>query len=408
MSNAVTAQHNKFNPHLLFWCVFLAAIMVFIGIFKAVLLPFVLGIAVAYLLDPVVEKITCKYLPRWAASALILLVFYVSFTVALLLALPHIATEAKALAQNIPNYLDHVWGYIKDKQNTYLSFIDEDAIAQLKQAAEKNSAQILKVGSNLFTHVINGGSAIINLASLFVLAPIISFFMMKDWDNMVDWIDRLIPRSYYKTVKQLQSDINTKISGFVRGQILIAFTLGLIYAFALLIAGLNYGILIGFVAGLLSIIPLLGSITGLIISVAVAWFQSGDLIYMAVIAAIFLVGQFVEGNILTPKFLGKNVGMHPLWILFSIMAGAQLYGILGMLIAVPIAASAAILINFALSEYQKSAFFKQNASPEKAGSKTAKKTAGKTTRKKAANKKTATKKAASKSTTKKSTTKTKK
>ena len=280
--------------------------MVFIGIFKAVLLPFVLGIAVAYLLDPVVEN----HLQIFAAMgcvALILLVFYVSFTVALLLALPHIATEAKAPAQNIPNYLDHVWGYIKDKQNTYLSFIDEDAIAQLKQAAEKNSAQILKVGSNLFAHVINGGSAIINLASLFVLAPIISFFMMKDWDSMIDWIDRLIPRSYYKTVKQLQSDINTKISGFVRGQILIAFTLGLIYAFALLIAGLNYGILIGFVAGLLSVIPLLGSITGLIISVAVAWFQSGDIIYMAVIAAIFLVGQ-LSGNILTPKFLAKMSG----------------------------------------------------------------------------------------------------
>ena len=157
----------------------------------------------------------------------------------------------------------------------------------------------------------------------------------------------------------IRDRIDRKLSGFIRGQLSVAFLLGLIYAIALTVAGLNYGFLIGISAGVLSIIPMVGSFLGLLASIAVAWFQSGDISYVGIIAAIFMVGQVIEGNILSPKLLGDSVGLHPLWILFALMAGGSLFGILGMLLAVPVAAVVGVLTNFTIQEYKKSDVYGQ-------------------------------------------------
>lgn len=196
-----------------------------------------------------------------------------------------------------------------------------------------------------------------DLLSFLLLTPLIAFMMMLEWPRITAWIDQQIPRHYYDQIRQLLDRIDRKIAGFVRGQLLVALALAIVYALALAIAGLQFGFLIGATAGLLSIIPLFGSTVGLLVSVSVAWFQAESIAYVGIIAAIFIAGQVLEGNVITPKLVGKSVGLHPIWILFAILAGSALMGILGMLLAVPVAASIGVLLGFALEQYRQSAYY---------------------------------------------------
>jgi len=367
MSKEKTIQ---LKSHLIFWSALTLALFVFVGLFKSVLLPFILGAAIAYLLAPLVDKMTC--MPRLGAVCLILLLFFILVAIALFFAVPPLIAELRTLIQNVPSYIDSIKAYAETHSEHLWIQLNEETLDKAKDALMSQGSNILKASGNIVGTIFAGGSAFINLFSIIILTPLIAFFMMKDWLAINRWINQLIPQAYYDTVKTLQRQMNAKVSGFVRGQISIAITLGVIYAFALYIADLNYGLLIGFTAGLLSIIPLLGSTTGLIVSLVVAWFQAGELSYVLIIGAIFAAGQFIEGNILTPKFLGDNVGMHPVWILFSVMAGAHLYGIVGMLIAVPLAASVGVLLNYALSEYKKGSFYNTKKKQKVAKTKSAK------------------------------------
>ena len=189
---------------------------------------------------------------------------------------------------------------------------------------------------------------------------------MKEWEHIMAWGEDLLPRDNKDTIKDLLKQIDAKISGFVRGQISVAVILGIAYAIALTIAGLKYGALIGLAAGLLSIIPMVGSAIGLVVSIVVAYFQSFDLTYVAIIAAIFFAGQIIEGNILSPKIVGDSVGLHPLWVFFALLAGGALFGVLGMLLAVPVAAIAGVLLAFAIMQYKSSPLYKGKSKAKKA------------------------------------------
>ena len=226
-----------------------------------------------------------------------------------------------------------------------------------KTFLKENISKILKLSGGVAGHIAAGGQAVIGGVTTLVLTPLVAFYMMREWPAITDWVEDLIPRHQEKTIQGLLKQIDGKLSGFIRGQLSVAFLLGIIYALALTMAGLDYGFLIGISAGFLSIIPMVGSIIGLVVSIAVAWFQAGDLQYVFIIGAIFMVGQIVEGNVLSPKLLGDSVGLHPLWILFSLLAGGSLLGILGMLIAVPVAAVVGVLFSFAISQYKESAVY---------------------------------------------------
>jgi predicted PurR-regulated permease PerM len=221
------------------------------------------------------------------------------------------------------------------------------------------------VTGGIMGSVAAGGKFVVGAATTIALTPLVAFFMMVEWPRIVAWVEGLYPRQHAALIGNLLTKIDTKVAGFIRGQITVAFILGLIYALALAIAGLNYGFLIGICAGILSIIPLVGSTLGLVVSVVIAWFQTGDLVYTGIIAAIFLTGQFIEGNFLSPKIVGDSVGLHPLWIIFALLAGGSLFGIVGMLIAVPVAAVIGVLSGFAIERYKASPLY-QRASEEKA------------------------------------------
>jgi predicted PurR-regulated permease PerM len=183
---------------------------------------------------------------------------------------------------------------------------------------------------------------------------------MKEWPNILNWAQGIVPRDHLQNVCSLANQIDKKISGFVRGQITICLALGFVYAVALSVAGLKYGFVIGIGTGVLSIIPFVGSTLGLVTSVAVAFLQTGgDLTFVGIIACIFFAGQFIEGNFVTPKLMGDSVGLHPLWIIFALMAGGSLMGLVGMFLAVPVAASIGVLVSFGVSQYKLSPYYQK-------------------------------------------------
>jgi predicted PurR-regulated permease PerM len=191
--------------------------------------------------------------------------------------------------------------------------------------------------------------ALLDIAALFVVTPVVAFYLLLDWDNMVEKVDGWIPRDHVDTVRELAKQVDATIAGFVRGQGSVCIILGLIYAVGLSLVGLNFGLLIGLFAGLISFIPYVGSMVGLVLAVVVAIVQFWpDFIMIGAVIAVFALGQFFEGNILQPRLVGKSVGLHPVWLMFALFAFGALFGFVGMLIAVPAAASVGVLVRFAI------------------------------------------------------------
>lgn len=359
------------RQHMIFWACTFVLFLGFVWLFGDTLLPFVLGLAIAYLLEPLVQLLGKNKIPRWIAALIILGGFFVFVATVLMLIGPPLYREALQLANAMPDYADNLYKMVEP----YLIWLQErfgnGDMEDYKKVIQQNIGKALNVGVGVVGGVLSSGQAAIGTISVLVLTPLTSYFMMKEWQNMTKWTDDLIPRGSYDTVKGLLHQINVKLSGFVRGQISVAFALAIIYALALTVAGLKFGFLIGIMAGVLSVIPLIGSTVGLVVSVLVAWFQSGEWSYVGIIAAIFLVGQFVEGNFLTPKLLGSSVGLHPLWILFALLAGGSLFGIVGMFLAVPVAAVVGVLLGFAIKQYRESPYYTdgEKKAPKKAKAK---------------------------------------
>jgi predicted PurR-regulated permease PerM len=347
--------------HAVFWALALAALLAVSWLFRDVLLPFALGIAIAYLLNPLVNRAGKLGMPRAVSVSAILFLFILLVSLILWLILPPLYSEAIQLANAAPGTIEALWQQLQPRMEGLQQQVNNSNLQEnLGQALRNNISNILNFGGNLLAALQSGGRAVVELLSFFLLTPLIAFMVMLEWPGITQWIDQQIPRHYYEQIRDLLNQIDGKIAGFVRGQLLVALALALVYAIALTIAGLQFGFLIGAAAGLLSIIPLFGSTVGLLASVAVAWFQAESIGYVAVIAGIFIVGQVLEGNVITPRLIGKSVGLHPLWILFAILAGSSLMGILGMLLAVPVAASIGVLLSFALQQYRDSSYYQSD------------------------------------------------
>ncbi len=353
------------KTYFIFWCGAIALFLGFVWLFNDILTPFVLGIVIAYLLNPLIKRFSKKGIKRTTGAALVTFLFYSLLVAIIVFIAPIVAKESTDLIDKFPEYLDRFFVLIEPYTLWIQENIGAQYITDAKQFVKENAGKILSVSGGLAGGIAAGGQAVIGMATILILTPLVSFFMMREWPAITDWVEDLIPRQHETMIQDIIEQIDEKLSGFIRGQLTVAFLLGIIYAIALSIAGLNYGFLIGITAGVLSIIPLVGSTVGLLISVAVAWFQAGEISYVAIIAAIFIVGQIVEGNILSPKLLGDSVGLHPLWILFALMAGGALFGILGMLLAVPVAAVVGVIGGFAIQQYKRTSLYQRNQISDK-------------------------------------------
>lgn len=341
---------------LTFWGFAFALLLLFVYLFSPVLLPFVLGMVIAYLLNPAVNSLRVAGLGRMPASLFILFVFALVVCLFFVAIIPPAWHELSDLIDNLPSYIERLKALAEPASARINAFLDPWREAP----PTPDAAAAAGVAKNILAGFLIGGVALFHVISLLVITPIVAYFMMKEWPAICAWVSGMLPLAHKETIMELLKEIDKKLSAFIRGQLSVAAILGVSYALALTVIGLKYGFLIGLCAGLLSVIPLVGSTVGLITAVIVAWFQTFEWQFVVMVAAIFFAGQLIEGNILTPKIVGGRVGLHPLWIFFAIMAGGALFGFLGVLLAVPVAAIASVLIAFAVSRYKCSSFYTGN------------------------------------------------
>ncbi len=344
-------DQRALRRQIFFWLLALGLFIAFLMVFRSILLPFIAGMALAYFLDPVADWFERRGLSRLMATIVILCAFVALFAISLVVIIPVLVTQAADLGGRIPGYITQLQELLSS-ETTIMPAWFSDQLSQVKESF----AALLKEGAGLigtiFKQIWNSGMALLDIAALFVVTPVVAFYLLLDWDRMIERVDGWIPRDHVETVRDLARQINQAIAGFVRGQGSVCLILGLIYAVGLSIVGLNFGLLIGLFAGIISFIPYVGSMVGLVLALVVAIVQFWpDFIMIGAVIGVFVVGQFFEGNILQPRLVGSSVGLHPVWLMFALFAFGALFGFVGMLIAVPAAASVGVLVRFALSRY---------------------------------------------------------
>ncbi|MHA6643228.1 AI-2E family transporter [Mesorhizobium sp. A623] len=356
---AAVAASTAFRRQVSFWLVAALILALFLYIFSDILLPFVAGLVLAYFLDPVADRLQRIGLSRVMATVVILITFIVVLVLAFVILVPVLATQMTDFAGKLPEYLTRLQTLITSFDPQWLEQRFGVDAASLKEGLNSVLTSGFGLLTTVFTSIWSSGMALVSIVSLFVVTPVVAFYMLLDWDRMVATVDSWVPRDHVQTVRAIATDINTSTAGFVRGQGTLCLVLGAMYAVGLTLTGLNFGILIGLFAGLISFIPYVGSLTGLVLAVGVAFVQFWpDWTMVVAVAAVFFVGQFIEGNILSPKLVGKSVGLHPVWLMFSLFAFGALFGFVGLLIAVPAAAAVAVLVRFAIARYLESPLYK--------------------------------------------------
>ncbi len=349
----------------LFWGAAAVALIIFLYVFSGILLPFVAGMALAYFLDPVADRLQRLGLSRLMATIVILFAFIIVLVLAIVVLVPVLASQMADFAAKLPEYVTRLQSLVTNFDPQWLERRFGVDAAGLKEGLNSLLTSGFGLLTTLFQSIWSSGMALVSVVSLLVVTPVVAFYMLLDWDRMIAVVDSWVPRDHVETVRAIFSDINTATAGFVRGQGTLCLVLGCMYAVGLTLTGLNFGILIGLFAGLISFIPYVGSLTGLVLAVGVAFVQFWpDWIMVVVVAFVFFAGQFIEGNILQPKLVGKSVGLHPVWLMFALFAFGALFGFVGLLIAVPAAAAIAVLVRFALSRYLESPLYKGTGDEE--------------------------------------------
>ncbi|MBN9066663.1 MAG: AI-2E family transporter [Rhizobiaceae bacterium] len=353
-----TAPIN-WRQQAIFWSGGAILFGLFLFIFSGILLPFIAGMALAYFLDPVADRLQKLGFSRLWATVVILLAFVVVLVLALMIIVPVLTNQFADLMKNVPDYIGRLQSLVTSFDPAWIEHTLGVSAGQLKDGLNSLMTQAIGFVTGLFKSLWSSGLAIVNIVSLFVVAPVVAFYMLLDWDRMIATVDSWVPREHVETVRAIARDIDRSIAGFVRGQGTLCLILGIYYALGLTVLGLNFGLLIGLLAGLISFIPYVGSLTGLVLAIGVAFVQFWpDWLWVAAVAGVFFVGQFIEGNILQPKLVGKSVGVHPVWLMFALLAFGALFGFVGLLVAVPCAAAIAVIMRFAIARYKASPLYR--------------------------------------------------
>jgi predicted PurR-regulated permease PerM len=340
----------------------LLVLLICLYLFRPILLPFLVGMAAAYLLDPAADRLQRMGLRRTAATIVISVSFSLALALALLLLLPTVAAQAMDLARELPEYLER----LRDRVLPHLSGMASWASIELDLSAEgllrRYWTQTMEILINAVGSLLQSGIALLNLVSLLFVTPIVTFYMLRDWDRMVARIEASVPPDYLPTVRRLAREIDEVLAGFIRGQGLVCLFLAVFYALGLWLVDLRYGLIIGLLTGFFSFIPYIGMAIGACVGLTVAAFQFQDLIGVGLVAAVFAVGQFIEGNLISPRVVGDRIHLHPVWMIFAVLAGTVLFGFLGTLLAVPVAGVLGVLVRFGLRQYHTSALYRVSSS----------------------------------------------
>jgi predicted PurR-regulated permease PerM len=345
-------EHGR---NLGFWILTFLVLAALLWLLHEILLPFVAGIALAYVHAPVVDRLERLGLNRTVAALLIVSAVVLGLVALVVLLVPLLLQQGTALISNIPSYFKRMQEIIVDPDLPWLNWLaPNDKNKAVSDLVSQVAAWLVTFSYSLWT----GGKALVSFAAVLIVMPVVTFYLICDWHSMLATIDGWVPVRQRDTVRQLAREIDDAIGGFLRGQTGVCLVLGGYYAIGLMLAGLDFALLIGLIAGLITFVPYIGSMTGLMIatSVAIAQFWP-DWKRIAIVVGVFLVGQFLEGYVVSPKLVGERVGLHPVWMMFAMFAFGYLFGFVGFLIAVPAAAAIAVLFRFGLRRYLASPFF---------------------------------------------------
>ncbi len=331
-----------------YWGIVVAVILGILWVLGDVIMPFLLGGAIAYCLDPIADRLERMGLSRTIATTLITMLAILVFIVMALLVVPTLVRQSIALVEFAPQAFSDLQKFLTEKFPSLM-----DAESTLRQSLQSLGETIRAKGGDLLNGLVTSAVSLLNILVLVVIVPVVAFYLLLDWDNMVSKIDDLMPREHRDVIRQLAREIDRTLASFIRGQGTVCAIQGAYYAAALMLAGLQFGLVVGFVAGLISFIPYIGALFGGVLAIGLALFQFwGNWVMIGIVVVIFAVGQFVEGNILTPKLVGESVGLHPVWLLFALSVFGLLFGFVGLLVAVPLAASLGVIIRFAIVQYK--------------------------------------------------------
>ena len=362
----------RLSPHATFWLIAGVVVVMTLLLFSEILLPFAAGMVIAYLFHPIVDGMRKIGIHRGAAAFAIIGVVSLVIVTILSLILPPVLDQLGQLIQALPRYADEARHYVVEHYGAYLQpFKDKLNSGQPQQQANQQEIS-QQLTQNVVPWLVSQGQrllysslALFNSIALLFITPVVAFFLLRDWDQMMAAINKLLPREDAPAIREIASEIDWTISAYLRGTLIVLIIVSAFYMVSLGIVGLNYGLLIGLGAGLISFIPYLGSTSGFLISGGVALSQFWpDYTKIGLVLGVFVFGQLIEGNILTPNIVGNKVRLHPVWLLFALIASGYLLGFTGLLISVPLAAAIGVIIRHLLQRYYESPMYDgHNAAP---------------------------------------------
>jgi predicted PurR-regulated permease PerM len=341
-----------------FWLLIAAGFILLVWLLSGMLLPFVLGMALAYVMAPIADRLERLGLPRWLATLLLLGITIGTVVLALVLVLPLLIEQATQLIQQIPHYVSLLRHRVLPQITSMVAKVGgPKQVASVQNTIMGYAGDLSTWVLDLLGHVWSGGLAIANIFYVLLLTPLVAFYFLRDWHKMLARLNLWMPRQHAGDLRAIAREIDSTLAGFIRGQAIVSLIFATYYSVALSLAGLDFAIIIGTAAGILTFIPYLGAALGLIASVIVAFVQFSDHTRVLIVAGVYLLGHLVEGNVVTPTLVGDRVKLHPMWIIFALMAGGALFGFTGVLLAVPVAAVTGVLVRFGLRQYLASGFY---------------------------------------------------
>jgi predicted PurR-regulated permease PerM len=337
-----------------------AVLLLALYLLRGILLPFVVGMAAAYALDPVADWLERRGLRRGIATLLITVLFFASLALLVLVLLPVAIEQAVGLAAKLPGYFDE----LRVRLMELIERLERENVVEggsVEGIASRFAQQALAYVGTAITNVVQSSLVVLNLLSLVFITPIVTFYLLRDWDRLVAAVRGIVPPRHRPVARRLAGEVDQVLAGFLRGQGMVCAFLALFYTAGLMLVGLDYGAIIGFLTGLFSFIPYVGMFVGVAVGLTVAVFQFGAVLPVALVAAVFAVGQFIEGNFLTPKVVGARIRLHEVWVIFAVLAGTALFGLVGTFLATPVAAVIAVLVRFAVERWRRSDYFRDTA-----------------------------------------------
>ncbi|QDW66214.1 AI-2E family transporter [Luteimonas granuli] len=341
------------------WALLLFAVGWLVWLLGPILTPFVLAALLGWLGDPLVDRLEASGRSRNTAVVLVFTAMLLLVVLALVILVPMVVDQVRTLVDSLPGYRDWLL-------QTVLPWIEARAGIDLgawldpTRALEffrEHSERATSLATTALGMVSRSGFAIVTWGVNIVLVPVVTFFFLRDWDRMVAGVASVVPRDHIDTVSRLARESSDVLGGFLRGQFLVMLILGVMYGVGLWLVGIELGLLIGLIAGLFTFVPYLGPTSGIVLGVVAALVEHGDWQHVAGVLAVFGIGQLIESYWLTPKLVGDRIGLHPVAVIFAVMAGGVLFGFVGMLIALPAAAVVNVLLRFAHERYTASRFY---------------------------------------------------